>query len=106
MLIDIRYNDIYLSIASLWEIEIKHIKHPQEMPYSAKEIYNDAKTSYKFLSIDQNHVQELSSLDDIHSDPFDKILMAQAKAESLEFVTADEKIAQYGYSFIVPFRHL
>lgn len=43
-----------------------------------------------------NHIRQLEKLPIIHNDPFDRLLIAQAKAEQLTLLTVDEKILQYG----------
>jgi PIN domain nuclease of toxin-antitoxin system len=47
------------------------------------------------VSVRQEHVSELSSLPDIHKDPFDRILIAQARTEDMSLVTCDALIRAY-----------
>jgi PIN domain nuclease of toxin-antitoxin system len=48
------------------------------------------------LAVQPRHCRELASLPPIHRDPFDRMLIAQARVEGLHLVTRDEKIRGYG----------
>jgi PIN domain nuclease of toxin-antitoxin system len=50
------------------------------------------------LPISWKHAQQLSLLPDIHRDPFDRMLVAQAKSEQLTLISYDESVRQYGVS--------
>lgn len=89
-------NKIFLSIASLWEIAIKHSlgKLPLQSEFSElKEILRD--TNIEILPIEFSHLQELLVLPDIHNDPFDRIIIAQAIHENLKLITRDSKFKGY-----------
>ena len=97
-LLENRENDIFVSTASLWEIENKHVKHPELIIYGAKEVLEDiAKTDYAVLPIAPNHITGLSAFmsQKIHKDPFDHLLMAVAVAEGMLLLTRDDTIASY-----------
>lgn len=92
-------NEIFVSAASLWEIEIKHNIRPESMPFSAKkivEIINNS-TDFIILPIDQNNICSLDMIikQGIHKDPFDHLLLATAASSNLKLLTHDEKIGQY-----------
>ena len=87
---------ISLSVASFWEIVIKTRKGFLDIPdpvswWSRASRLLGAET----LPIRESHVGALSRLPDIHRDPFDRILIAQATVEALPLITNDEKIAAY-----------
>lgn len=92
-------NEIYVSTASLWEIEIKHNLRPDSMPFSAKEIVNIINnfTDFIILPVDQNSICFLDTIiqQGIHKDPFDHLLLATAFSNQLKLLTHDEKISQY-----------
>ena len=90
-------NDIYVSIISPWEVGIKHNKFPERMPIGSSDLFKYCKQSgYKLLSVKPSHINLLSDLDQcIHSDPFDRMLICQAKAEQMTLITCDERISQY-----------
>ena len=95
-------NTIYYSAVSLWETTIKHSLHPHEMAYSGRELYRACgRANFILLGIEPNHIFTVDSLkypDDApsHKDPFDRLLIAQAKNEKMKFITHDSKIPFYG----------
>ncbi|MBP5260907.1 MAG: type II toxin-antitoxin system VapC family toxin [Clostridiales bacterium] len=90
-------NTIYVSIISPWEVEIKHNKFPDRMPIGSAELLGFCKAAgYSFLSIRPSHIEQLPTLDhDIHADPFDRMLICQAKAEDMILITCDENVGRY-----------
>lgn len=100
-------NVIYYSMISLWEISIKHAIHPSRIPLSPTDFLRYCNNSDFFeLSIMAHHVLALDTLQrkvgaPPHKDPFDKLLVAQAKSENMIFLTHDELIAGYAESCIV-----
>ncbi len=89
-------NKIFLSIASLWEIAIKHSlgKLPLQSEFSElKGILSD--TNIEILPLEFTHLQGLLVLPDIHHDPFDRIIIAQAIHEKLKLITRDNKFKDY-----------
>ena len=94
-------SEIYYSAASIWEIAIKHAKHPDQMPLNSGEVLRFCKTSgFRPLPITEDHAAETVSLRQKkqavnHNDPFDRILIAQAKIEGLTFLTHDSRIKYY-----------
>ena len=98
-LIDNPDNDIYFSVSSLWEIEIKHTKHPQSMPYSMRQIYNVVlgKTDFIMLDIRPEYLVILSETikENVHNDPFDHVIISTAKSEKMKLITHDIAISKY-----------
>jgi PIN domain nuclease of toxin-antitoxin system len=95
-------NAILVSAASVWEISIKHGLARAEMPLSgpnALAYFREA--GYELMSISAVHAALVSSLPAIHSDPFDRLLVAQASAESARLITHDRIVAKYGDSVIL-----
>lgn len=93
-------NDIYYSIATLWEIQIKHMNHPKEMKLNAEPLKKFCeKSGFHIASINAEHIKRLISLQAPkgidHNDPFDKIMISQAATEGMLFLTRDRKILQY-----------
>ena len=91
-------NDIYVSAASLWEISIKNKKSPEKMPFSATQIRDYCqRAGYYFLSLSVDSVATFDKLAfEKNNDPFDQILVSQAIANNMRFVTHDERIKQFG----------
>ena len=88
------------SVISLWETEIKHMKHPNEFEFTSDEIYEYAQAEgYHLLELKQPHISMLKNLQEPvkkHKDPFDKMLIAQAKHENIYFLTHDKRLVDYG----------
>ena len=96
---------IYYSIASMWEVQIKYDR--KKLPLSGIEFMHYCEQSgYHKLPIDDLHVKELAVLkrDESappHNDPFDRIMLSQAKAEGFTFLTHDPFFRGYNESCVV-----
>ena len=90
-------NQLYLSVASVWEMLIKCGlgKLPLPKPASGYILKQMEKNRVEMLTIRAAHLTQLESLPPIHRDPFDRILVAQAMAEDLPLLTSDQYIRQY-----------
>ena len=94
-------NTIYFSIASMWEIEIKHILHPDKMISSGSDfLTNCEKANFSFLPLHPDHIKLLHTLkrkkkSPPHNDPFDRILICQAKSENILFLSHDSLLSDY-----------
>ena len=103
-LIDDAQNEIYFSIVSMWEIEIKHIAPPDKMMSSGLDVLSKCrKFGFLELSLKNVHIDFLHTLHKTenapkHNDPFDRMLLSQAKAEGLVFLTHDLLISDYNES--------
>jgi PIN domain nuclease of toxin-antitoxin system len=94
----------FVSVASIWEIAIKHgqAKRPNAPPFSAAEAtryFEEA--AFTVLPINANHAVAVQSLPRLHSDPFDRLLLAQATWEPMRLVSADAALARYG-AIVIP----
>ncbi len=87
----------YVSIASIWEMQIKFMLGKLPIVTSVLDIVERSvrQGNVELLPITQDHIYALADLPPIHGDPFDRMLIAQAQHEGLTLVTADEKIANY-----------
>lgn len=97
-----RNNQIYLSTASIWEIQIKHQIGKLQLRLSIQDIVAEqqAKNQIHILPIMAHHVYELQQLPSLHGDPFDRILIAQARSEKFDLITRDPKITDYPVTVI------
>ena len=95
-------NEIYVSVASLWEIAIKHKKSPDKMPFSASQIRDYCqRAGYFFLSISVDCISTYDTNDlSSHLDPFDQILTCQSASHMMKFITHDEKIKNFNIGFV------
>jgi len=91
-------NQVFVSAASIWEISIKQAKGMLEAPEDLEALVEDE--GFTKLPISLFHGQQAGKLPEIHRDPFDRMLIAQAQAEGLELITADGVIPQYGVRVI------
>lgn len=87
-------NDIIVSSASLWEIVVKQRLGKLEGDISDIEEEVGRQGMIR-LNIERAHLIELSAMKVHHRDPFDQMLVAQARAEDMALVTADAQIAAY-----------
>ncbi len=100
-------NEIFYSTASVWEITIKHMLHPDKIRINGSLLEKGCESNgYVVLPILNEHVSALETLKRSenapkHNDPFDRIMVAQAKAEGLMFLTHDALIPYYDESFII-----
>lgn len=90
-------NDIFLSVASVWEAVIKHqLGHlPLPAPPSAFLSQHRQLHNISPLAIDDGAMPSLENLPRLHRDPFDRILIAQAIQHSLVMATLDAQISAY-----------
>lgn len=89
-------NSKMISIASIWEIAIKISLGKFSFPKGLKHFLNMVEDNgFEILPITFEHALELSTLEFIHRDPFDRLLIAQCKADKLIIVTKDGNINQY-----------
>lgn len=100
-------NEIFYSVISLWEIEIKHQSKPKKLPISALDIAGYCREAgYKPVQLNENSVFRLSELvrpdsEPPHKDPFDRMLICQAVSENMTFLTHDAMIKGYSMENIV-----
>ncbi|MGI8556154.1 MAG: type II toxin-antitoxin system VapC family toxin [Pyrinomonadaceae bacterium] len=95
-------NEVFLSVASLWETIIKYNLGKLPLP-QPPEIYipNERRRhQIKSLSLHENAVRELVNLPALHRDPFDRILVCQALVNHLTIVTIDAHIQNYNVPYI------
>lgn len=87
----------YVSAATIWEVAIKHAKWPQEMPIRGEALLALVREAgFDLLPIEPAHAAAVDLLPSHHSDPFDRIMVAQAQTEGMAFLTADSKLHAYG----------
>ncbi len=86
-----------VSIASLWELSIKHSLGKLELKQSVVEIADICASNHiVILGITPEHCHRTEALPFIHRDPFDRLLIAQALEENLLLVSKDQYASQYG----------
>lgn len=90
-------NRLYFSPASLWEIAIKRALGREDFQVDPGRLWRLLLLNgYRELAISSAHALAIESLAKLHKDPFDRILLAQAKTESISLVSTDRALIQYG----------
>lgn len=93
-------NDIFISPASYWEIAIKVSlgKWHLNQPYDDFIEVGLTRYGFQILPISARHPSRLIGLafPKDHKDPFDRLLVAQARSESIPIVSADSQLDAYG----------
>jgi PIN domain nuclease of toxin-antitoxin system len=89
-------NNLVVSIASFWEIAIKASLGKLVIPENIAGLMDKALfKGFRILPIERNHLITLSTLELIHRDPFDRIIIAQAITENMPVVSSDDIFQQY-----------
>ena len=92
-----RANELLLSIACVWEMQIKMQLGKLTLPSPLANMITaqQAANAVQLLPVELPHVLELSSLPDHHKDPFDRLLISQARIERAQLISDDPQIAKY-----------
>jgi PIN domain nuclease of toxin-antitoxin system len=89
-------NDLFFSVASLWEIVIKNGLGRTDFQVDVRLLRRGLlDNGYSEMPIASEHVVAIEGLAPHHKDPFDRILVAQAMVEGISLVTADPLVAAY-----------
>ncbi len=84
---------VFVSAATIWEIEIKRALGRLQAPGDMIERIDES--GYERLPITFEHAREAGRLPPLHGDPFDRILIAQARAEGMTLASADAVLQRY-----------
>lgn len=89
--------DLRFSVASIWEVAIKAQLGRSDFKMSARTLRDYARLAgFTEVAILGEHTLGIMSLPALHNDPFDRLLVAQARMEKLTLLTVDEKVLAYG----------
>jgi PIN domain nuclease of toxin-antitoxin system len=89
-------NELFFSVASLWEIVIKSGLEREDFKVDPRVLRRSLlDNGYHELPILSEHVVAVGSLPTIHKDPFDRLLVAQATVDGILLLTADIQVAKY-----------
>lgn len=90
-------NQLLFSAASLWEISIKNSLECADFKVDARRLWRMLLVNgYRELPVSSEHTVAVNELPPLHKDPFDRILIAQARVEGLLLLTVDKAVAKYG----------
>ena len=90
-------NEVYLSVASVWEAVIKHSLGKFPLPGPPADYLPQQRVAHRIASVpvDEGAMAHLSGLPLLHRDPFDRLIVAQALQHGLMVATIDPEIAAY-----------
>ncbi|WKN20299.1 type II toxin-antitoxin system VapC family toxin [Azotobacter vinelandii] len=87
-------SEIYISTASFWEMAIK--QNLGKLDLQLEQVIEECQNlGIQELPVSAEHILALLGLEPLHKDPFDRLLVAVAKAEPMKLLTADSKVAAY-----------
>ena len=95
-------NEMFLSVASIWEMQIKYQlgKLELHLPLDKLVFEQVQKNAIQILPIQTAHVLGVAALPDVHKDPFDRLLIAQANVEKMVFLSGDGVFKHYPVQII------
>lgn len=94
-------NEVLVSIASLWELSIKIGVGRLKLSRSLSEVIQQlASQNIGILPVQPGHVLQMNTLPFHHSDPFDRMLIAQSQVEFLSVMSHDSAFADYGIKLV------
>lgn len=93
-------NGLYWSVVSIWEVAIKISIGKLDLADDWRQTIERemAVNAIRWLPIEPGHCELVSQLPFVHRDPFDRLLIAQAKYEHMTMLTVDPQFARYGLS--------
>ena len=101
-------NEVYFSAVNIWETQIKHMRNPAAMPVSGDVLQEaSVRSGMRALHVKPEHAFPLKTLSYsdrapwAHKDPFDRMLICQAKAENMLLLTHDELLPYYNEACVV-----
>jgi PIN domain nuclease of toxin-antitoxin system len=90
-------NRLFFSAVNLWEIAIKRTLGRKDFRVDPRQLRRGLlEHGYLELALTGEHAVAIDRLPDVHKDPFDRMLIAQAEAEGFVLLTADEELEAYG----------
>lgn len=89
-----RADEAYVSVATTWELALKASLGKLRMPEGFVRVVEEE--GFLHLPVTPVHTMAVKELPWHHRDPFDRLLVAQAKVEGLRLLTADYRLASYG----------
>lgn len=95
-------NEVYLSVASVWEAAIKNALGKLPLPEPPAEYLPRQRVAHGIASlpVDEGAIPCLAALPPLHRDPFDRILVAQAQQHALTIATVDPEVSAYSIALL------
>jgi PIN domain nuclease of toxin-antitoxin system len=96
-LLENRDNQVWFSAASIWEVAIKTILGREDFRVDPDALAGLAEQcGFEELPVHSRHAAATTRLPQLHADPFDRLLIAQAHTENLTLLTIDPAVLAYG----------
>lgn len=90
-------NTLVFSAASIWEVAIKAARRREDFTVDPRVLRRGlVESGYVELPVRADHAAEVADLPAIHRDPFDRVLVAQARIEGVTLLTSDATVGRYG----------
>ena len=91
----------YVSVASAWEVAIKLSIGKLDLEGGLSEFFRMIDDNgFGMLPIDREYLLAMTTLPELHKDPFNRIIIATAMVENLTLITIDENIRKYNLSML------
>ena len=89
-------NSLYVSIATVWEMQVKAQLGKLQLRQPLAELLADQRSAgVRVLSVSVENVLEPANLPSVHRNPFDRLLVAQARRGGFRLVSRDPLVTQY-----------
>ena len=100
--IDVEDNELWLSHASIWEVQLKHLVGRLTLPEKPRQWFSRQMAAWGVhdRAIDIESLHLTSELPLVHRDPFDRLLIAQARIHRLTLVSPDKLFSDYDVKVI------
>ena len=101
LMIENEDNEIYYSLLSVFEVEVKHLAHPDRISMSGEKFFGYCEElGFIQVPLDVKHILAMRTLTrkentPPHRDPFDRLMLCQAIVDDMLFITHDDRIAEY-----------
>lgn len=90
-------NQLWFSSASIWEISLKRGLNRPDFQVEPRRLWRMLPAhGYRELTVTSEHAVAVGELPVLHKDPFDRILIAQARVETILLLTVDSQLVDYG----------
>lgn len=95
-------NTLVVSAATIWELQLKEARGKLRLRTTVRTLVDDQLqlNGQEFLPVSLRHIWELGNLLRYHGDPFDRMLVAQARYEGMTLVTTDGELREYQASLL------
>lgn len=96
LIIEDEQNEVFFSAAAVWAVAIKYAQRRADFDVDPGVLRRNLLDNYYVeLPVTGRHAARVATLPEVHKDPFDRLLIAQAMVEGMLLVTADAIIARY-----------